>query len=239
MYNSIIIDDERLARLTLRKDLEKFSDITILGEASSIETAKILIEREKPDLLFLDIQLSDGNGFDLLNQVDYFGKIIFITAFDKFALRAFEVNAIDYLLKPVSLRRLRSAINKLSEKNCIKKEDFIELNYEDRLMLKHRNTINFIRLNTIAAICASREYSYIFTKSGTKYFASTSISIWEKRLPGNNFCRIHRSTIINFNYIIKIHHKINGTAEVIMQGIPEMLIISRNYLKIIKEKYGI
>jgi len=84
-YSAIIIDDERLARLTLKKDLEKFPEITILGEASGIASAKPLIEQTKPNLIFLDVQLIDGTGFDLLNQIEYSGKVIFVTAFDKYA----------------------------------------------------------------------------------------------------------------------------------------------------------
>jgi two-component system, LytTR family, response regulator len=240
-YSAIIIDDERLARLALKKDLEKFPEITILGEATGIATAKPLIEQIKPNLIFLDIQLTDGTGFDLLNQVEYSGKVIFVTAYDKYAFRAFEVNAIDYLLKPISLKRLKSAIDKLSKNGDQDQvqSTLIKLNYDDRLMVMHRNIVNFIKINSISAICASREYSYIRTTDGKEYLTSNNISQWENRLPDQNFCRIHRSTIINFDHIVKISHNISGTGEVVLQGSFQLYNISRNYFKKIKQRYSL
>jgi two-component system LytT family response regulator len=237
--SAIVIDDERLARLTLKKDLEKFPEIIIAGEASNITTAKSLIEQINPDLLFLDIQLSDGSGFDLLNQIDYTGRIIFVTAYDEYAIRAFEINAVDYLLKPISSKRLKKAIDKLynSDDQNIHKTT-AKLNYEDHLMVMHNKSVNFIKINTITYIKASREYSYINTSDGKEYLTSISIGEWESRMPEQNFCRIHRSTIINFDYIININHHITGSAEVIIQGIPEPLNISRNYFKKLKIRYG-
>jgi len=237
--SAIVIDDERLARLTLKKDLEKFPEIIIAGEASNITTAKSLIEQINPDLLFLDIQLSDGSGFDLLNQIDYTGRIIFVTAYDEYAIRAFEINAVDYLLKPISSKRLKKAIDKLyntDDQNIHKTT--AKLNYEDHLMVMHNKSVNFIKINTITYIKASREYSFINTSDGKEYLTSISIGEWESRMPEQNFCRIHRSTIINFDYIININHHITGSAEVIIQGIPEPLNISRNYFKKLKIRYG-
>jgi two-component system LytT family response regulator len=238
-FSAIIIDDERLARLTLKKDLEKFPEIIIAGEASDISSAKTLIKQINPDLLFLDIQLSDGSGFDLLNQIEYSGRIIFVTAYDEYAIRAFEINAVDYLLKPISLKRLKKAIDKLyiaddpgSYKTTAK------LDYRDRLMVTHNRSVNFIRIDTISIIKASREYSYIKTIDGKEYLTSISIGEWENRMPDQNFCRIHRSTIINFDYIIKVQSTFAGSAEVIIQGKPEPLNISRNYFKKLKKRYG-
>ncbi len=237
--SAIVIDDERLARLTLKKDLEKFPEIIIAGEASNITTAKSLIEQINPDLLFLDIQLSDGSGFDLLNQIDYAGRIIFVTAYDEYAIRAFEINAVDYLLKPISSKRLKKAIDKLynaDDQNIHKTT--AKLNYNDHLMVMHNKSVNFIKINTITYIKASREYSYINTSDEKEYLTSISIGEWESRMPDQNFCRIHRSTIINFDYIININHHFTGSAEVIIQGIPEPLNISRNYFKKLKRRYG-
>jgi two-component system LytT family response regulator len=238
-YSAIIIDDERLARLTLKKDLEKFPEITILGEASGIASAKPLIEQTKPNLIFLDVQLTDGTGFDLLNQIEYSGKVVFVTAFDKYAFRAFEVNAIDYLLKPISLKRLKSAIDKLSNDSDQVQSTPVKLNYDDRLMVMHRNIVNFIKINSISAICASREYSYIRTIDGKEYLTSNNISQWENRLPDHNFCRIHRSTIINFDYIVKLSHNISGTGEVELKGSLQLYNISRIYFKKIKQRYSL
>ncbi len=239
-YSSIIVEDERLARLTLKKDLEKFPEISIIGEATSISTAKALINNIKPDLIFLDIQLTDGTGFDLLNQIEFDGEIIFVTAYDEYAIRAFEVNAIDYLLKPVSYQRLKNVIERLSKKlGSGSNVNFLKLNYDDRLLVTHKKSVNFVKISSITSILASREYSYLYTDEGKEYLTSKSISEWDNKLPDHNFCRIHRSTIINFDFIIKINHNITGTAEVFMQGLSEPLRISRNYFRKLKERYGL
>jgi len=237
---ALIIDDESLARFTLKNKLEEFPEVEILGEASSVREAAVKIKTLNPELIFLDVQMNDGTGFDLLNQIEYSGKIIFVTAFDEYALRAFEINAVDYLLKPISSRRLKEAIARLSAGDPVSKEESLhKLQYGDRLMVLHKKSVHFIKIDRISCIIASRECTYIRTIDGGDYLANNSISEWERRLPEEYFCRIHRSTIINFDYIVKIEHHISGSAEVLIQGSPEPLFISRNYFKILKQRYSL
>ena len=237
---ALIIDDESLARFTLKTKLDEFPDIDILGEAASVKEAAEKITNLDPDLIFLDIQMKDGTGFDLLNQIEYTGKVIFVTAFDEYALRAFEINAVDYLLKPISSKRLKEAIERLSEGDSrIHEETAHKLNYNDRLMVMHKQSVHFIKIDQITSVNASREYTFIRTIDGREYLAGKTISQWEQRLPDQHFCRIHRSTIVNFDYIVKIEHHISGSAEVIIQGRPEPLFISRNYFKILKQRYSL
>jgi two-component system LytT family response regulator len=237
---AIIIDDEPIARFTLRNKLVEIPEIEILGEASSVKEAVEKIKLLDPNLIFLDVQLNDGTGFDLLNQIDYSGNVIFVTAFDEYALRAFEINAVDYLLKPISSKRLKEAVERISSANPINREDpNHKLNYTDRLMVMHKQSVNFIKIDRITTISASREYSIIRTLDGRDYLAGKSINDWEHRLPEQYFCRIHRSTIINFEYIVKIDHHYSGVAEVMIQGYPEPFFISRKYFKIIKQKYSV
>jgi two-component system, LytTR family, response regulator len=236
---AIIIDDESLARFTLRNKLSDFPEIEIIGEAASLKEAVEKIKVLNPGLLFLDIQLPDGSGFDLFNMMEYTGRVIFVTAFDEYALRAFEINAIDYLLKPVSAKRLKTAIEKLGESLDASRMRIIKLNYNDRLMVQHKESVNFIKISQITHITASGEYSYIHTNGGRQFITSKSLNEWEIKLPDENFCRIHRATIINFDYIDKIEHNITGTAEVILQGSSESLKISRNYFKKLKQRYSL
>lgn len=237
---ALIIDDESLARFTLRKKLSDFPEIDIIGEAASIREAKEKIESLQPQLLFLDIQLPDGTGFDLINMIEFSGKIIFVTAYDEYALRAFEINAIDYLLKPISVKRLKNSIDKLHEiEKRTELAGELKLDYNDRLMVMHKKSVNFIKINTIVCIKASREYCYIHTIDGKEYLTSKNISEWENRLPDQNFCRIHRSTIINFDFIVNIDHSYTGTAEVMVQSIGEPLNISRSYFRKLKDRYGL
>ncbi|PJC57650.1 MAG: DNA-binding response regulator, partial [Ignavibacteria bacterium CG_4_9_14_0_2_um_filter_37_13] len=109
-YKAIIVDDEKLARLDLRNVLSTFEEIEIVGEANNVSSAEQLINKIHPNLVFLDIQLRGESGFDLLNKIDYELDFVFVTAFDKYAIRAFEVNAHDYLLKPVSPERMQNTI---------------------------------------------------------------------------------------------------------------------------------
>ena len=237
---SLIIDDEELARYALKKKLVNYPDIEVIGEANSVKQGIVKIKELNPELLFLDIQMNDGTGFDLINKVDYAGKIIFITAYDEFALRAFEINAIDYLLKPISDERLSNALKKTgTEENSTADFGNISLNYDDRLMVVHKKSINFIRIKSIAIITASREYTYIHTLDGREYLNSNSITKWENNLPDQNFCRIHRSTIINLDHVLNIDYHISGVADVFIQGWSEPYRISRNYLRRMKERYGI
>ena len=112
---TIIIDDERLARKELNKLLEGFNEIEVVDMCSNVDEALISIEKNNPDLLFLDINMPEKSGFDLLEELETAPKVIFVTAYDEYAIKAFEVNALDYLLKPVELDRLESAIEKLGE----------------------------------------------------------------------------------------------------------------------------
>ena len=133
-YKTIIVDDERMARKEMRGLLAEFDEIAVVGEAENINEAVNLIQKEKPHVVFLDIQLSGENGFDLLERTDQNFKLIFVTAFDAYAIRAFEINALDYLLKPVNPERLAKAIERLDEENNTKNE-FRLLEFDDRIFL--------------------------------------------------------------------------------------------------------
>jgi len=234
---ALLIDDERLPRVALRKKLEKFVEIEVVGEASGIDTGINAIKELNPDLLFLDIQLTDGSGFDLLEKIAYNGKVIFVTAYDKYAIRAFEINAIDYLLKPVSQNRLKEAIKRLNDsEEKLKHDKPVKLEYDDRIMIMVRNMMHFIKLDGIICINASRDYTYLFTSDGKKFLSLKSMHNWEQSLPEKDFARIHRSWIINFNFV-SITQKSGSSGTVQIIGMTEPLEISRRYLQILKSKY--
>lgn len=239
-FTALIIDDENLARFTLRNKLSEFPEIEIIGEAGSLKEAREKIEALNPQLLFLDIQLTDGSGFDLFSSVDYSGKVIFITAYDEYALRAFEINAVDYLLKPVSEKRLKTAIERLKEARTEESLSIaVKLDYNDRLMVIHKKAVNFIKISQITHVTASREYCCIHASGGKTFLTSRTMNEWEERLPDQNFCRIHRGTIINFDYIVKIDPGFTGPAGVIIKDSDKPLTISRNYFRRLKQRYSI
>jgi two-component system, LytTR family, response regulator len=234
---ALIIDDERLARLNLRKKLSVFSEIEVIGEASGVETGIKAIRDMNPDLLFLDIELSDGTGFDLLNKADFQGKVIFQTAYSEYACRAFEINALDYLLKPLTKERLKLVIENLNisqdEKSVQNKPKF---RYDDRIMIEQRKCIYFIKIENIIHIKAVREYTSIFEKGGKEYVVLKAIGEWQKELPDEHFARVHRNSIINFNYIER-SERYGNTASIFLEGISEAILISRGYYKLIKARY--
>lgn len=236
-YKAIIIDDERLARKEMRRLLADFNEIAIAGEADTVAGAVQLIEAERPDLVFLDIQLTGENGFDLLEQVDRTFKVIFVTAFDAFAVRAFEVNAIDYLLKPVNPDRLAKAIDRLSEEGLPLKS-LPPFEFDDRVFLEQGNRSVFLKVSHIAYIMAAGDYSEIFTGEGRMFLLEKSLREWEERLPEKHFLRIHRQTIVNLDAIEHLEPWFNRTFQVRLKGSGMMLAVSRRYAVKLKNKFS-
>jgi two-component system LytT family response regulator len=238
MYNKIkvlIVDDEPLARKDLISILSEFNQIQIIGEADSIDTAKEQIFNLTPDLIFLDIQMPGESGFDLLEFITPKTEIIFVTAYDEYAFRAFEVNALDYLLKPVDGERIKQAIDRIYKSSQDRQESNEKLDYDDCLFLKLNNSYDFLRINTILTISAADDYSEIYTNDGNKKLVFKKMEEWENRLPEHHFCRIHRSTIINISEIKKIEPWYNQSYHVHINGIDEPLTMSRRYFKKIKK----
>ena len=238
MYDKIkalIVDDEPLARKDLISILSEFNQIQIIGEADSIDTAKEQIVIHTPDLIFLDIQMPGESGFDLLEFISSETEIIFVTAYDEYAFRAFEVNALDYLLKPVDGERIKQAIDRIYQSSQTKNKSNEKLEYADCLFLKLNNSYDFLRINKILTIAAADDYSEIYTNDGNKKLVFKKMQEWEDRLPEQHFCRIHRSTIINISEIKKIVPWYNQSYHVHINGLEEPLTMSRRYFKKIKK----
>ncbi len=239
MYNKIkalIVDDEPLARKDLISILSEFNQIQIIGEADSIAAAREQIINHAPDLIFLDIQMPGESGFDLLEFITPNTEIIFVTAYDEYAFRAFQVNALDYLLKPVDGVRIKQAIGRIYQSSQDSRESTEKLDYNDCLFLKLNTSYDFLRVNTILTVTAADDYSEIHTNDGTKKLVYKKMQEWEDRLPEQHFCRIHRSTIINISEIKKIEPWHNQSYHIHINGINEPLTMSRRYFKTIKNK---
>lgn len=230
---TILIDDEYLAREDLRGILSEFPNVEIIGEASSVLGAKKEIEK-KPDLIFLDIQLRGETGFDLLPFLPVDIKVIFVTAFDQYAIRAFEVNALDYLLKPVDPKRLRQSFERINYSAPTAREVF---NYDDSIFITLNNKYQFLKLNSIIAISAAGDYTEIHLLDNSKKLSTKLMKDWEDRLPENHFCRIHRSTIINLNFVEKIDEWFNQSFSVAMKFIEKPFVMSRGYASRLKKLF--
>lgn len=236
-YKTIIVDDERLARKEMRRLLADFGEIAVIGEAENLSEAVNLIEKEKPNIVFLDIQLSGENGFDLLEEVEQNFKLIFVTAFDAYAIRAFEVNALDYLLKPVNPERLAKAIERLAEKPE-EKSDLRPLEFDDRIFLELETRSIFLKVRDISHINAAGDYSEVFTTDGRKFLLEKPLREWETRLPGKHFLRIHRQTIINLEEVEEIEAWFNRTFQVRLKKFPQPLAVSRRYAVKLKSRFA-
>jgi len=236
-YKAVIVDDEKLARLDLRNILRTFEEIEIIGEANNVSAAEQLISKLHPNLVFLDIQLRGESGFDLLNKIDYELDFVFVTAYDKYAIRAFEVNAHDYLLKPVSPERMRNTIQKLARDTQKESADFRHLNYDDVIFLMLNNKYRFLKIDTIVAIASDADYSYVHTVDNKRSITRKTMKEWEQRLPENHFCRIHRETIVNLECVAKIEDSFSNSYKVFLKGFDKPLVMSRRYAARIKEKF--
>ncbi|MDD4107822.1 MAG: LytTR family transcriptional regulator DNA-binding domain-containing protein [Bacteroidales bacterium] len=237
-----ILDDEPLAIVSLKKKLESFTDIEIVGESTKMDKAALEMSTIRPDILFLDIQLAEGTGFDFLNRLEYKVKVVFVTAYDEYAIRAFEINALDYLLKPVSRKRLTEALNRINshfgrDRFPDNNADPVKYEYSDRIFVTDKNMILFIPLDTITHICAAKDYSIIETLEGSRNIILRSMSDWEVRLPREHYVRIHRSHIVNINHIEQIIRNSTSSAKVYIKNHPEPISLSRSYYKNVRENY--
>jgi two-component system LytT family response regulator len=238
-YRTLIIDDEKYARSDLRELLSLFPTIDIVGEAKNIKTAIEAIENLKPDLLFLDIQFPGETGFELFDKVDITAKVIFVTAYDEYAIRAFDVNACDYLLKPVNPDRLALAIKRLPENHEQQNQPSISLTEEDSIYLQLNYKYYFLRVDSIIKITAADHFTEVFTAKGLKGLTNKQLCEWEKRLPKSSFTQVHRSTIINMNFVERIERGANYSYHVIMKNIEEPILISRRYAAQIKKRMAL
>ena len=237
-YSALIVDDERLARKELISMLQEFKNIEIVGEADSVSSAAQTVSELNPDVIFLDIQMPGGSGFDLLDKIDIRSKVIFVTAFDEFAIRAFEVNALDYLLKPVNPERLKAALERLENEEETAVKELKKLKYDDVLFILLNSQYKFIKVKDIISIKSAGDYTEILSAGGKNGITLKTMKEWNSRLPEQSFCRIHRSTIVNIEYIDRIEEWFNYSFRLYIKGVKDPYIVSRRYAAKIKEKYG-
>ena len=214
---TLIIDDERLAREELKSLLKQYDEIDIIGEAKNGEEAILMIKDLKPELIFLDISMPGMTGFEMLKQLEEIPKVIFVTAYDEFALKAFEINALDYILKPVDPIRLQESVKKINQKE----EDFIsklegqtsrkdrQLTLSDSVFIKDGEKTWFIELNRIRMLESDGNYVKVYF-DGYRPLLLRSLNSFEERLDPEYFFRANRKFIINLKWISTIENWFNG-----------------------------
>jgi two-component system LytT family response regulator len=212
MQKAVIIDDERLARNELKKLLLEFPEVEVIGEAANANEGIEKIESLNPDLVFLDIQMPGKSGFDMLTQIERAPHVIFVTAYDEYALRAFEVNALDYLMKPVEPKRLADALLKVRQKD---EEELLSYNNRgllhenDQVFVKDGERCWFVKLADVRLFESVGNYAKVFFGTN-KPLILKSLNALEERLDDKVFFRANRKHIINLRMIDKIEPYFNG-----------------------------
>jgi len=240
---TLIVDDEELARKRLRRMLAPFGDVDVIGEAENGVEAVTKIESERPDLVFLDVQLPDLDGFGALRMIelDRMPMVIFVTAFDQFAVNAFEVNAIDYLLKPVHRQRLEQAVAKAREKASSRDQAGAALTqflkglapptraYLQRLPVRSQNRILILNVDQITSLRVDRGLVCAATAEGEFWTKHTALTELESQLDPQVWRRVHRQVIVNLNHVREINAFDNSTARLTLTG-GQQVNVSRNHL---------
>ena len=233
---AIIIDDERLARTELKKLLQDYPEVEVIDEAANAEEGATKIESQQPDLIFLDIQMPGKTGFDMLAQLEKTPQVIFTTAYDEFALKAFEVNALDYLLKPIEPKRLADAIQKLNGGDIRELRTEITgtnnslLTENDQVFVKDGERCWFVKLNDIRLFESVGNYAKVFF-GNNKPLILKSLNALEERLDERVFFRANLKHIINLRWIEKIEPYFNGGLLVELKGGEKIEVSRRQTVK--------
>jgi two-component system, LytTR family, response regulator len=241
----LIIDDEKLARELLTEFLESFPQIEVIGECSKGTEAVEQIDKLKPDLIFLDVQMPGMNGFDVLDEIEHEPYVIFTTAYDQYAIKAFERNAVDYVLKPLDQERFKLAVDralkqkKMEEGNLEGLLDSLRTvnprtTYDSHVFVQKSEKLFNLPVEDIIYLEASGDYTVISTKND-QFVSSSGIGKLEELMNPDTFIRVHRSTIINVNSLKEIERHFNGGMVVKMQN-GKSFPVSRTYAKLIRKK---
>ncbi|VAW27127.1 Two-component transcriptional response regulator, LuxR family [hydrothermal vent metagenome] len=235
---ALVIDDERLARKELIKLLDEFAIMNVVGEAANADEAIELIEKHNPDILFLDIQMPDKTGFELLEMLDTVPQVIFTTAYDEYALKAFEVNALDYLLKPIDPNRLKESVDKLvavEPKPQVSNTKLLGL--QDQVFVKDGDKCWFVKLENVRYFESDGNYIKVFFDS-VKPMIHKSLNALDEKLNDRDFFRASRKHIINLSWVEDIETWFNGGLMVKLRG-GDKLEVSRRQAAKFKERMSL
>jgi len=238
----LIVDDEPFVRADLRELLGEHDDVVVEAEAATLAACEVALTEKSFDLVFLDVQLRDCTGFDVIPLLSPQVEVVFVTAFDRYAVRAFEVNALDYLVKPVDPRRLATALERARQRLGDREipPPTGRLERADRVLLKTDSERRFVQVRDIAVVTAlGGNYTEIgLVSGGPRPTVRRALKNWEETLPPSLFVRIHRNAIVNVERVVRVTCGPDGSHEVHLQGQPEVYSISRRNLADFTRRLG-
>lgn len=239
VFKTIVIDDERLAREELKSVLQDFPEIDVIDEAQNGDEGIEKIKALQPDLIFLDVSMPGMTGFEMLKKLEEIPHVIFVTAYDEYALKAFEVNALDYLLKPVDVERLNEAIDKLKtsddhefESNITEKIDrkTRPLTISDKVFIKDGEKCYFVQLEDVRMLESDGNYVKVYFDNNRPLILR-SLNSFEERLDPEHFFRANRKFIVNLNWVEKVENWFNGGLQVELRGGDKIEISRRQAIR--------
>jgi two-component system, LytTR family, response regulator len=216
---ALVVDDERLARARLRKLLEAHPEVIVVAEADSVASARAAIEVHAPDLIFLDIAMPGATGFDLLAEVHVDANVVFVTAYDEHAIRAFEVGAVDYLLKPIDPARLADSVHRVRTR---------PLPAPDRICVAGGGTVRVLALADVIMIRAHGDYSELVLRDGSTVIQKQPLGSWERRL-GAGFMRVHRNALVSLADVERVERADGSNHRLHLRGVAEPITVSRSH----------
>jgi len=230
-FKTVIIDDERLAREEVKRALKQYAEFVIVGEANNVDSSLTLIDKEEPDIIFLDIHMPEKSGFDLLEELTTVPEVVFTTAYDQYAVKAFELNALDYLVKPLREERFARTIVKVKQELADKAKVKTEaLPMHRKIFIKDGEQCHFIPLSEIRFIESLDNYARLYF-GDKKAMIKRSLNLLEKKLDSTVFFRTNRSQIINIHYIKEIHPYFNNKLQIILTTGEKIEVSSRQSAK--------
>lgn len=236
MLRVMLVDDEPLARRGLRQLLANHSDLEIVGEAATVTAASEILAEQKPQAVFLDVRMPGGSGFDLIQGTGEDPKVIFVTAHSEHAARAFEVQAVDYLLKPVRPERLAKAVERLKAV-CEGREEAPGYQQDEPICLRTPERTVVTPPGEIAAIQADGDFSRFFLIGQPSLLICRSLLSWEKTLPSPPFLRVSRSLLVNVRRVLSITEKSRDHGLLRLEGMHEEFELGRAALGRLKQKF--
>ena len=238
-YKTIVIDDERLAREELKSILSEYTEIDVIDEAQNGDEGIEKIKKHNPDLIFLDVSMPGMTGFDMLKKLTDIPHVIFVTAYDEYAIKAFEVNALDYLLKPIDNNRLNEAIEKLrnndeqdfesSPKNSLERKDR-RLTITDRVFIKDGEKCYFVQLSDVRMLESDGNYVKVYFGT-SRPLILRSLNSFEDKLDPEHFFRANRKFIINLDWVENVENWFNGGLQVELKSGDKVEISRRQAIR--------